>query len=78
MELVILYVMISHLDCNYDDGDYCGSNVNSQFCTEFQCLEYDDINNNPDCTYDGGDCCGSNVHAEYGRTERAFFGKFTK
>ena len=25
--------------CNYDEGDCCGSNVNTQYCTECQCLE---------------------------------------
>ena len=29
----------NHLDCNYDGGDCCGSNVNTIFCTECQCLE---------------------------------------
>ena len=25
-------------DCNYDGGDCCGPDVNTQFCTECQCL----------------------------------------
>ena len=25
--------------CFFDGGDCCGSNVNTQYCTEFQCLE---------------------------------------
>ena len=29
----------NHLACNYDGGDCCGSNVNTQYCTECQCLE---------------------------------------
>ena len=29
----------NNLDCNYDGGDCCGSNVNTLFCTECQCLE---------------------------------------
>ena len=27
------------LDCTYDGGDCCGSNVNTQYCTECLCLE---------------------------------------
>ena len=29
----------NNLACTYDGGDCCGSNVNTQFCTECQCLE---------------------------------------
>ena len=29
----------NNLDCNYDGGDCCGSNVNTLFCSECQCLE---------------------------------------
>ena len=29
----------NNLDCSYDGGDCCGSNVNTLFCTECQCLE---------------------------------------
>ena len=29
----------NNLDCTYDGGDCCGSNVNTQYCTECQCLE---------------------------------------
>ena len=25
-------------ECNYDGGDCCGPNVNTQYCTECQCL----------------------------------------
>ena len=31
--------MNNHLDCNFDGGDCCGSNVNTQYCTQCQCLE---------------------------------------
>ena len=26
--------------CNYDEGDCCGSNVDTTFCNECQCLEW--------------------------------------
>ena len=29
----------NNLDCTYDGGDCCGSNVSTQYCTECQCLE---------------------------------------
>ena len=29
----------NNLECNYDGGDCCGSNVNTLCCTECQCLE---------------------------------------
>ena len=65
--------------CFFDGGDCCGSNVNTDYCSECLCLEEggcynqgwigdgycDDVNNNLDCTYDGGDCCGSNVNTQY-------------
>ena len=58
--------------CSYDGGDCCGSNVNTQDCTE--CICYADIDcaaplnligngfcndeaNTAGCNYDGGDCC---------------------
>ena len=28
-------------ECNYDGGDCCGSNVNTQFCNECLCLEWE-------------------------------------
>ena len=63
-------------DCNYDGGDCCGPDVNTQYCTECQCLGCaktnwvgdgfcDDFTNNPECTYDGGDCCGPDVDTKY-------------
>ena len=30
----------NNLACTYDGGDCCGSNVNTQYCTECQCLEW--------------------------------------
>ena len=29
----------NNLDCSYDGGDCCGSNVNTQYCNICQCLE---------------------------------------
>ena len=63
-------------ECNYDSGDCCGPNVNTQYCTE--CICYADLNcaapleligdgfcndeaNTQNCNYDNGDCCGSCV-----------------
>ena len=60
-------------ECNYDSGDCCGSNVNTDWCTE--CICYADLDcpasldlignsfcndeaNTAGCSYDGGDCCG--------------------
>ena len=31
--------MNNHLDCSYDGGDCCGSNVNTQYCNICQCHE---------------------------------------
>ena len=63
--------VINNPGCNYDDGDCCGSNVNTYWCTECYCYENclgsfdligngfcDDETNNADCNFDGGDCCG--------------------
>ena len=59
--------------CSYDGGDCCGSNVNTQYCTDCICyanmdctapLEFigngfcNDEANTAGCSYDGGDCCG--------------------
>ena len=60
--------------CSYDGGDCCGSNVNTQYCTD--CICYADMDcaapleliangfcndeaNTAGCGYDGGDCCGA-------------------
>ena len=29
----------NNMDCNYDGGDCCGCNANTQYCTECQCLD---------------------------------------
>jgi hypothetical protein len=61
--------------CQYDGGDCCGPNANTQYCTVCGCLDCnvswigdnfcDDVNNNAGCQYDGGDCCGSNTNTQY-------------
>ena len=64
-------------ECDYDGGDCCGYNVNTDFCSDCNChinetcvagthpLVGDgfcnDQTNNEICNYDGGDCCGSCV-----------------
>ena len=66
--------------CSYDGGDCCGTNVNSDFCTDCTCLEdlncethldligngfCNDESNIADCNFDGGDCCGSCAITNY-------------
>ena len=29
----------NNLDCSYDGGDCCGCNINTDYCTECQCLD---------------------------------------
>ena len=29
----------NHVDCNFDGGDCCGSNINTNYCSECLCLE---------------------------------------
>ena len=54
--------------CFFDGGDCCGSNVNTDDCTECHChcnassdLIGDGVCNDEintiECNYDGGDCC---------------------
>ena len=61
-------------NCNYDGGDCCGYNINTDFCSDCKCYVNEacvggthpfvgdgfcnDETNNADCNYDGGDCCG--------------------
>ena len=63
----------NNADCNYDGGDCCLLDVNSEHCSECVCYHQEtciagvhplvgdglchDENNNADCNYDGGDCC---------------------
>ena len=37
----------NNLECNYDGGDCCGSNVNTQFCTDCLCLSANQTENSP-------------------------------
>ena len=64
-------------DCNYDGGDCCTMNANTNSCYECAChlIETcaagyhplvgnelcDDDTNIVECDYDGGDCCGPAV-----------------
>ena len=77
-------------NCNYDGGDCCGMNANTNFCSECVCHLIDtcaagyhplvgngfcnDNTNIAECDYDGGDCCGSNVNPGH-CTECACHGK---
>ena len=66
-------------ECNYDGGDCCGSNVNTQFCSDCLCYPHEtcdgplelisdgycnDETNNAGCNFDGGDCCGACTNTE--------------
>ena len=71
----------NNAECNFDGGDCCGDDVNTQYCTACECLEEptegcgnpqwegdnfcDDENNNAGCNFDGGDCCGEDVNTTY-------------
>ena len=62
------------VECGYDGGDCCGSCVNTDYCTQCQCLSgangfgitnaltgdgfCNDETNTAACMFDGGDCCG--------------------
>ena len=65
--------------CNFDDGDCCGPNVDTQYCQECICIENlscaapptligngfcNDEANTAECSYDGGDCCGECINTE--------------
>ena len=71
----------NHAGCNFDGGDCCGDNINTNFCIECNCKHQsacgkgfqgwvgdgycDDLTNNAGCNYDGGDCCGDDINTEY-------------
>ena len=59
--------------CHFDQGDCCGNNVTTTYCTQCICFENitcsaplelisngvcNDETNNAQCEFDGGDCCG--------------------
>ena len=68
------------IECFYDHGDCCLSNVTTEHCTKCTChvLETcasgfhplvgdgycNDVTNNQQCNFDGGDCC-VNVNTDY-------------
>ena len=65
-------------ECNYDRGDCCGSNVNTEYCNECVCFwdigcatptlkgngVCNDESNNANCNFDGGDCCGECINTD--------------
>ena len=61
------------MKCHFDQGDCCGDNVDTIYCTKCICFESlncsapldligngvcNDEANNVECNFDGGDCCG--------------------
>ena len=75
------YSFFINADCNYNGGDCCGCNINSEHCSECTCFFLEtclagvhplvgdgvcnDQTNNVECNYDGGDCCGPAVSCKY-------------
>ena len=71
----------NNADCNYDDGDCCGVNSNTTYCSECACHLIEtcaagfhplvgngfcnDDTNIAECDYDGGDCCGYSITSEH-------------
>ena len=69
------------MQCAFDGGDCCGPCINTQFCSECQCLSEsgnveitnpsvgdsycNDEYNIKNCNYDGGDCCLSCIDTQY-------------
>ena len=66
--------------CHYDQGDCCGNNVDTTYCTECICFEdltcsapldligngvCNDETNNAECNFDGGDCCEACINTEH-------------
>ena len=64
----------NNANCNFEGGDCCGPNVDTNYCED--CICYEDLScnglleligngqcndetNNAVCNFDGGDCCGS-------------------
>ena len=68
-------------DCNYDGGDCCVVNANTNACSECVChlietcaagyhplVRNGFCNDDPniaECDYDGGECCGYNINSEH-------------
>ena len=40
----------NHMDCSYDGGDCCGCNINTEWCTECQCLDPNGSGSGTNCT----------------------------
>ena len=72
--------VLNNPECDYDGGDCCGVNVNTDWCTE--CVCYADLDcavpldligngfcndeaNTAGCSFDGGDCCKDCINAEF-------------
>ena len=71
----------NNADCNYDGGDCCVVNINTDSCSECICHLIEtcaagyhplvrngfcnDDTNIAGCDYDGGDCCGYNINSEH-------------
>ena len=68
------------LECNYDGGDCCGSDVNKYYCSECKCYSHktcnapsdllgnrfcNDETNIGNCNFDNGDCCGACVNTDH-------------
>ena len=68
--------------CHYDQGDCCGINVHTAYCTGCICYEdltcsapldligngvCNDETNNAECSFDGGECCGACINTEHCR-----------
>mgnify|MGYP001295753375 CR=1 FL=1 len=67
--------------CDYDVGDCCGYNINSEHCNECTCFHLEtclagvhsllgdgvcnDETNIAECDYDGGDCCLMNFNTDF-------------
>ena len=72
---------INNPDCNYDGGDCCAMNANTDSCSDCSCHFIEtcaagyhplvgngfcnDDTNIAECDYDGGDCCGYCVVTDY-------------
>ena len=65
--------------CNFDGGDCCGPNIDTQYCLECICIENlscaappnligngfcNDEANTAECSYDFGDCCGECINTD--------------
>ena len=71
----------NNVDCNYDGGDCCVVNANTNSCSDCSCHLIEtcaagyhplvgnefcnDETNIADCDYDGGDCCGDCTNTDH-------------